>query len=387
MIKLTPFQWSSFNFFGFFCAYGVLLPFFPVWLSQQGYSTETISLLIALGYLFRFFGGMLLSQRIKDSAQLIPFTRFLAWFTIAILLGVMWAGGQFWLLLPILGLFHIINGGAMPINETIASTWQREVGMDYGKARLFGSVAFVVGSISTGYLVSWLGEQAIVWIMASFTLLLASGLMLPVNHRFAPSQTKASDTAQLSYWEIFKDPTACRMLLAVSFVQAGHAAYYAYSTLHWQAAGISTQTSSLLWGAAVVAEIGLFFFATRLFTNIRIYQLVLIGTLGAMIRWAIMASTTNVAILLFAQLLHALSFGMTHYAMIRYIATQEANKIAKLQGLYFGLASCGVMALFTLFAGIAYNISAETSFWLMVVLVVPAIFLTPKVVASKISSQ
>lgn len=27
MMKVSPFQWAAFNYFGFFCAYGVLLPF------------------------------------------------------------------------------------------------------------------------------------------------------------------------------------------------------------------------------------------------------------------------------------------------------------------------------------------------------------------------
>ena len=47
MITLSPFKWASFNFFGFFCAYGVMLPFLPVWLKHYGYSAEMIGLFSA----------------------------------------------------------------------------------------------------------------------------------------------------------------------------------------------------------------------------------------------------------------------------------------------------------------------------------------------------
>ena len=81
---------------------------------------------------------------------------------------------------------------------------------------------------------------------------------------------------------------------------------------------------------------------------------------------------------MFSQLLHACSYALNHYAIIRYISTQPSDHIPKLQGLYFGLASCAVMALFTLLAGFVYNDSPTNSFYLMAILVVPSFFLLPK---------
>lgn len=137
MIKLTPFQWSAFNFFGFFCAYGVFLPFLPVWLKQYGYSTEIIGLLASFGYLFRFAGGMLASQQVKSPNQLIPTARILTLLNLIVIVVIAWSAESIWLLFPALMLFHIFNAGAMPIGDSIASLWQQQVGIDYGKARLF----------------------------------------------------------------------------------------------------------------------------------------------------------------------------------------------------------------------------------------------------------
>lgn len=389
MIKLTPFQWSSFNFFGFYCGFGVLLPFLPVWLQSYGYDTDTIGLLIALGYLFRFTGGMLFSRRVSNPNQLIPLHRVLTWVTVAIVLLMAWAVQSIWLLLPAIALFHIFNGGSMPIADTIASTWQQQVGLDYGKTRLFGSIAFVVGSISTGYLVGWLGESAIIGILMGWLVFLGIGIMLNPTQKFAENPPLASEhslkktdtnqpQAEMGYWQLANVPSTRRMLIAISLIQASHAVYYAYSTIYWTSSGISTQNTSLLWGAAVAGEITFFFFANKLFKAWRTQHLIMLSAVGAIVRWTILASTSHFTVLLFAQLLHAISYGMGHYAMIRYISTQPIAHTAKLQALYFGLASCIAMALFTFIAGQLYQLSPVWSFWLMAIFVIPALFIVPK---------
>ncbi|EJS91882.1 putative 3-phenylpropionic acid transporter, partial [Pasteurella multocida subsp. multocida str. Anand1_cattle] len=55
------------------------------------------------------------------------------------------------------------------------------------------------------------------------------------------------------------------MIIAISLIQGSHATYYAYSVLYWTSLGISVQTTSLLWGLSVIAEMLLFFFSTKLF--------------------------------------------------------------------------------------------------------------------------
>ncbi|WP_373778845.1 3-phenylpropionate MFS transporter [Glaesserella sp.] len=383
MIKFTPFQWSSFNFFGFYCAYGVLLPFLPVWLNHHGYDSGMIGLLIASGYLFRFAGAMFFSQQVSDPQRLVPLNRFLTWVTVAILFGVAWSVGSIWILLPAIALFHIFNGGAMPIADTIASTWQQQVGIDYGKTRLFGSLAFVVGSVSTGYLVDWLGKNAIIGILIGWMIFLALGLMLNPTEGFRPNP-KTEHNSEQSYWQLLKRPTTFKMVVAISLIQASHAAYYAYSTIYWQAEGISTRYASLLWGLAVVAEILFFFFSKKLFKAWRISHLIVISAVASMIRWAVLALTSEFTLLALVQILHAITYGMGHYAMIRYISAQPVEQIAKLQALYFGCASCVVMALFTFIAGVVYQYSPTNSFWLMVLLVIPALFIVPRKLDAKV---
>lgn len=377
MIVVSPFKWTALNYFGFFCAYGVILPFLPVWLKHYGFSTEIIGLLAAVGYLFRFGGSMLASQRVKTVNQLIPTARALTWLNVVAAIALAFSGSSIWLVFPVLMLFQMFNSGAMPLADSIASLWQRQVGLDYGKARLFGSIAFVVGSLSGGYFIGQLGEDVVVWVIVGFLIFFGVGQLAKPTLGFE-EQNVASSGSNVTYAELLKESATLRMLIAVSLIGASHAAYYTYSTIHWSDAGISTEMTSLFWGLAVVAEILFFLVSKRLFKSWKISHLMILSAAFAFIRWGIMGSTTEIALIIFAQFLHSVTFGASHIAMIRYISMQSADRITKLQGLYFGLASCAVMAVFTFVSGMIYEYSPSLTFWIMAAFVLPAIFIVPK---------
>src|SRR5262249_34141478 len=53
-------------------------------------------------------------------------------------------------------------------------------------------------------------------------------------------------------------PSFLLFLLAASMIQASHALYYAFGTLHWRAQGFADGTIGALWALGVIAEIALF---------------------------------------------------------------------------------------------------------------------------------
>ena len=149
-MQVRPFTWLALSFFGYYCAYGVFLPLFPAWLKTQSYSEESIGLLLACAYIFRFSGGILFSGLIKRVSLLVNGLRYLgvaSAITMA-LIGLM--SHNFWLLFIGLALYSMVNAAGMPIGDSLASTWQQQIHLDYGKARLIGSFAFVVGVMVFG---------------------------------------------------------------------------------------------------------------------------------------------------------------------------------------------------------------------------------------------
>lgn len=85
-----------------------------------------------------------------------------------------WAGVHVaWLMLVMIG-FNLFFSPLVPLTDALANTWQKQFPLDYGKVRLWGSVAFVIGSALTGKLVSMFDYRVI---LALLTLGVASMLL------------------------------------------------------------------------------------------------------------------------------------------------------------------------------------------------------------------
>lgn len=386
-MQVRPFYWLALSFLGYYCAYGVFLPFFPAWLKSQQYGEEMIGLVIGSAYIFRFIGGIFFSALIKKADHIITSLRLLALASALLMFVISLVAHSPWLLFCAIGLFAIVNSAGMPISDSLASTWQRQIGLDYGKVRLIGSMAFAFGLVVFGSMIDWLGEQNIVWILIA---LLSFYTLIQLFKPSIPPKDEApidGTSNHVSFMALLKNSTTLRVMLAVGMIQGSHAAYYVYSTIYWTSLGISVSQTSLLWAAGVLAEILLFFFSRRLFQNWAVSTLFYLSAFVCILRWAGLAYADNFWEILPLQLAHSLTYAACHYAIVRYITTQPQSHIAKLQGLYNGLSNGILIAIFTAIAGWIYPISPSMTFLLMSAIAAAAFLVIPRKVGAYLVKQ
>ncbi len=144
----------------------------------------------------------------------------------------------------------------MPLTDALANTWQKQITLDYGRVRLWGSIAFVIGSALTGKLVSLYDYQAI---LALLTLGVASMLLGMLLRPSVPPQGE-SRQQESAGWPAWRTLVAqsWRFLACVCLLQGAHAAYYGFSAIYWQGAGYSASAVGYLWSLGVVAEVIIF---------------------------------------------------------------------------------------------------------------------------------
>ncbi|OOF61927.1 3-phenylpropionate MFS transporter [Rodentibacter sp. Ppn85] len=377
-MQVHPFYWLALSFLGYYCAYGVFLPFFPAWLKSQQYGEEMIGIVIGSAYIFRFIGGLFFSSLIQKADHIINSLRLLALCSTLIMAIMSLVTDNFWLLFFAIGLFAMVNSAGMPIGDSLASTWQRQIGLDYGKVRLIGSAAFVLGVVVFGGIIDWVGEQNIVWILTA--LLLFYTLIQLLKPSIPPKDETLIDNTptQIGFLTLLKDSTTLRVMIGVGLIQSSHAAYYVYSTIYWTSIGISVSQTSLLWGVGVLAEILLFFFSRCLFQNWAVSLIFFLSAIVSILRWAGLAYADTFWQILLLQLAHGLTYAACHYAIVRYITTQPQNHIAKLQGLYNGLSNGALIALFSAISGLIYPISPTMTFLLMSVIAALSLLVIPR---------
>ena len=103
---------------------------------------------------------------------------------------------------------------------------------------------------------------------------------------------------------LFVGATAC--------LQASHAAFYTFGTLHWRSMGHSDAAIGWLWAEGVLAEIVLFAFAQQIPARLGGTGLLLIAAIGGLLRWSITAGAEDYTLLVILQVLHAATFGAAH---------------------------------------------------------------------------
>ena len=113
---------------------------------------------------------------------------------------------------------------------------------------------------------------------------------------------------------LLRQPLFLAIIGTAALVQGSHAAYYSFASITWQDAGLDGMTIAALWSLGVIAEIVVFALSPRFSGSPAV--LVMIGAAGAALRWFITAQEPPIAVLAVVQLMHGLSYGMTHIGTV-----------------------------------------------------------------------
>lgn len=372
-------RWLALSYFTYFFSYGIFLAFWGVWLKGEGIPPETIGILLGAGLVARFLGSLLIAPRVKDPSHLVTALRLLALLTLAFAIGFCFGNGWGWLMLVIAG-FNLFFSPLVPLTDALAATWQKQITMDYGRVRLWGSLAFVIGSALTGQMVSVWGHNAILYSLIISILAMLLGMMLKPSV-MPQGEARSHSEADRSLWEMLKEGPVWRFLLCVTLLQGAHAGYYSFGSIYWQEAGYSASTIGYLWSLGVVAEVIIFASSNFLFRRWNARNLLLLSACCGVLRWGLMASSTELGWLLVIQILHCGTFTVCHLAAMRFIAARKGPEVIRLQAVYSALAMGGGIAIMTVIAGFLFEHLQGGVFWVMAAVALPAMFIRPPAVA------
>jgi MFS transporter, PPP family, 3-phenylpropionic acid transporter len=254
----------------------------------------------------------------------------------------------------------------------VAMTGVRAAGLDYGRMRLWGSLSFIAASFAGGWVVDRLGAMSAIWLVVAggvLTVMAAHGLARPVGlgrlkAATTPPRIKLADAAGL-----LRSPAFLIFLLAAGSVQAAHAVFYTFGTLHWAAQGFSNAWAGTLWAIGVAVEIALLAFSGAVARRIGPVELIVLGGATAVLRWIAMGFDPPLALLIPLQVLHGVTFGGTHIGAIYFMAKAvPENHNGTAQALYASVTAGVAMGGAMLLAGQLYAAYGGQAYWAMAVL-------------------
>jgi MFS transporter, PPP family, 3-phenylpropionic acid transporter len=367
-----------------YAAFGVASPFLPGFISARGLAPEQLGLVLAAGTAVRLLTAPL-AGRIGDLIQALRIVLVVCIALAASVTLSYLAAHGFWILLGI-SLLHAaslapitILADALALGSASPPPSSGRQGFEYGWVRGTGSAAFIVGTLLSGQAVSAFGLDLIVWLQ-SFLLGAAAFAAILVPELIHARTADAVRAPAGGVLILLRLPLFRNLVLVAALILGSHAMHDAFAVIRWSAATISPVTASLLWSESVAAEVLVFFvIGPALVTRLTPAGALAIAALAGMLRWAVVAQTTEVMALALVQPLHGITFALLHLACMRLIARIVPQGLeGTAQALYGTVGIGAATALLTLVSGALYARLGAQGFWGMAALCALALPLTWK---------
>jgi PPP family 3-phenylpropionic acid transporter len=388
-----------------YAAYGVASPFLPAFLHERGLSPEQLGVVLAVGTAVRLIAAPV-AGRIGDLIQGLRVVLVVCIALAAVATFGYLAAHGFRAFL-VINLLHaaalapitiladaLALGAASPrpaASGTAASATASgptcapasslpnsgRQGFEYGWVRGTGSAAFIAALLLSGLAVSRLGLDVIVWLQAA--LLGAAAVVALLIPELVHARTAdAARAPARGILVLLRMPLFRNLVLVAALILGSHAMQDAFAMIRWRAAGIGPGTASLLWSESVAAEVLVFFLlGPAIVKRLTPAGAIGLAALAGMLRWTVMALTSDVMALALVQPLHGFTFALLHLACMRLIARAVPQGLeGTAQAIYGTVGVGGATALLTLASGALYARLGAQAFWVMAALCALAVPLT-----------
>ncbi len=301
---------SGFYLF-YFAALGALVPYWSVYLKSLDFSVAEIGELIAILMATKIIAPNVWGWIADNTGRRMVIVRMASLFSAIAFTGV-FLGSSYWWLVGVMTVFSFFWNASLPQFEATTMSHLGEDTHRYSSIRLWGSVGFILAVALLGWLLEARGESILpLAISLLFFGIWLSSLMVP------ESAAGHLPLDQEPLRKVLSRPVVVSLLLVCFLMQASHGPYYAFFSIYLEDYGYSPSHIGQLWALGVAAEIGVFLMMTRLLPRFGPRRLLLVSLGLTSLRWLLIAGfAESVGVIVFAQTLHAASFGLYHVVAI-----------------------------------------------------------------------
>lgn len=313
-------------YFFYYATVGAFMPYWSPYLEARGFTATQIGIAYAFAGISRATMPFLWGWLGDHSGRRIHLVRITSVASLALFLLIPFVDGV-WAITAAMLAYNLFWQALLSQFETVSMVHLARTGGDYSRVRLWGSVGFVVSVLSLGPLLDLWGILPLPWLVG----VLFAGMAIS-SYLVPETMSVPHDPAEPmgGIGSVIKRPEVIALFIACLCSQMSFAPYYNFFTLFLERHGHPRSLSGMLWAIAVIAEIVLFFYMSRVIAKVGAKRL-LVAALGAtVLRWLLtVALADSFTALIFIQMSHALTFGAYHACAMRYVFTLFP---ARLQG-------------------------------------------------------
>lgn len=280
---------SGFYFF-YYSIVGTFMPYWSLYLQDQGFSFEQIGILSSIAIITRFFAPFIWGGVADKSGKRMLLVRIATWMEAVIWLLIFIIPNNFQSIAMLMLIFSFFQNAILAQFEGVTLFWLGERRAElYGKVRKWGSIGFIVGVFSIGVLLEIvdISMLPIMLLCIAFTAFLWSFTVK--EPKDAPPPQKQLE----ALLPVLKRPVVTAFFCIEFIMLFAQAPFYSFYSNYLKANGFSTTSIGFLWSVGVVAEIIMFAYATFFLKKFSWRVLVSICLLMTGLRFIIAGSFPN----------------------------------------------------------------------------------------------
>lgn len=324
------------------------MPYWSLYLENQGFNYKEIGLLSSIAIITRFFAPFIWGWVADKTGKRMLLVRIATWMEACIWLAIFVISKSLQSIALLMLIFSFFQNAILAQFEGVTLFWLADKRNElYGKVRKWGSVGFITSVFGIGALLEIIPVS-----MLPILLLCISFLAFIWSFQIKePQRAPAAQRALEPLLPILKRPIVFGFFIIEFILLFSHAPFYSFYSNFLKESGFSTIQIGGLWAVGVIGEIIMFAYAHILFKRYSLRTLVSICLVITSLRWWISGYfATDFWGQFSAQTMHSFSFGLFHLIAMRVIFKNfSAQQQGRGQALYstmwgLGVASGSILA-------------------------------------------
>lgn len=315
MTSTLHWRLSRFYFFYYFFV-GLFTPYWGLYLQDLKFNAVEIGALLSLFHFSRIIAPNFWGWLADHTGQRAKWIRLSSFLGVLGFFGVFWAD-TFYLMFFTMMAMSIFTSSTLPLAEslTLSHLSTSKENNSYSRIRLWGSVGFIAAAFLLGYLIDIFSIKTLVW-----GLLLAQLTIFILTFYIPEKKEQIIYPVKRSILDVIKNREVIAMLLGSGLMVSSHGLLYNFYSIFLTENNYSSFAIGALWSTGVIFEIFIFILMPKILKKINLKKILLISLALAVLRFFLIGNfVNNIYIIIFAQILHAATFGSFHVASIQII--------------------------------------------------------------------
>jgi len=309
--------WELSKFYYLYYAFvGLFTPYWGLYLTSLKFSPIQIGLLLAMFQFGRVVSPNIwgwLADRTNKRSQWVRLIAMMG----SIFFVYSFFANSFYEILFIMMSMSIFTSSTIPLIEslTLAHLSSGKGNFDYSKIRVWGSVGFICAALFMGFGIDFFGIKALLFVLLSVQILIYFQSLRVPEH-----VSDIKNEARRPILNVIKDPQVIAVILGCTLMVSSHGLLYNFYSIYLNTLDYSSMVIGALWAVGVICEILIFLCMPKILKLVDLKQVLLISLILAVARFFLIGTfADNLWVLIFAQTLHAATFGSFHVASVQII--------------------------------------------------------------------